>query len=492
MTCARSQTFIELAGMELRSRSAILGPSKPRAKKGRKLRMRLPLAALFTFLALALGTASAAVASDSPTSVPAAPSVCSERRSLTTDERQAVLLFRNRLMRLDEQRRSQPGPSFEARLARIVDAHEGTFTSHRAQEAAANHVLVAQLKEALHQTIGLQLPEVDRLIRVIDNDLVFAGTSQRPLTRAVLGVQKKIWEWMSREVRAGDSHEAALRLSEIARAESALGLLDLVHRSVLTVASQNLERLNDQLSFYKQFGITLLGGGVAGATLVASAPVVAASSAVLSTAGMVLAGCAIGSAGGGSASLLQRQYVVYSDAYLASVRNQTAFSCELRERLGSDSGGLLAALTKGMINGAIAGCAMSASALVRPAFTAYSVVGAVALATGIEGTRAAREAYFATRSYMIYRSLLAYQKAELSVQVGNPVVAQAALEEAREHARAAGAHLLNSILAGVVLVGMRSEMQHSLAAGRQAILSLVAKSSDNAAVAVHILREEIQ
>jgi hypothetical protein len=416
---------------------------------------------------------------------------CEERVVLTMSQRRGPYMLRSQINKLEKYRSDE---SYARRFAEAIEKAKPLLKDTGSQLLAADFILVEQFKQVMFNTIGVKTPEFLEFEKLATHVLIRDESptthtnlvDPKALTAARAHLLEQIAAWAD-SVDGGD----AQRLQSSSQAEAVVGMLDIVYRSLVARAANDTIVAEERAALVRQLGITVLGGaGVAGA-LAFSGPVVAVASGTMGTAGFVLAGCAIGATGGAAAAVLQKQYLIYSTAYRNSIENKTSFSCELNNAIPDTwaHDGLMASFGEGILIGGAAGCALSGSALIAPRTTAYTTVGAVALATSIEGALGAKDAYLATRAYLIYQSLQSFEKAESAANAGKTKEAATQLAEARTRAQLAGAHVLNSILAGVVLTGAKSEMQHAFATGRKAIITLVSKSSDNAAVAVQLLSE---
>ena len=469
---------------------------------------RLLLSLLITPISFASALSFANVNSDGT-------DVCESRRTLTLQESDNLLMFNAELSWLQNYRigADLKGTTYKAKLDGIIGKNEGKFSSEELKDAATELILFEEFKQLLFSTVGLENPEFKELDRVFKSTEFFSGGTPREIREATLGMQKRVSGWSQNQLAkingsrpstqsqtegagtpnknsssqlqsTANETQAARNIEMLSQTENILASLNVVNQFLMNRMEQNSARLDDKMASYRQYFLSLFGGTAVVGTLVASAPIVSTASAGMGAAGVVLAGCGIGAAGGGAAALLQRQYQSYADAWIASANHHTSYACELRRAIESRHESLFAAFRDGAMHGAIAGCAFTGAGMIAPQLTVYGVTSAVALATGAEGVMATKDAYMATHTYLIYRSLISQQKAELSAE--HPEIAQQYLQQAQEYSKTAGAHALNAVLVGIVLVGGPKEIQHAIAHGREAIVALIGKSSDNAAVAVNL------
>ncbi len=446
--------------------------------------------------------------------------VCESRRTLTQQESDKLAMFNAELSWLQSYRSGadQRGTTYKAKFEGIIGQNEGKFSSDELKDAATELILFEEFQQLLFTTVGLENPEFKELQRVLRSTEFFSGGTPREIREATLGMQKRVTSWSQNQLSkinvartnaepssngAGipakntsghlqsnsNETQAALNIETLSQTENILASLNVVNQFLTTRMERNGAQLDDKMASYRQYFFSLFGGTAVVGTLVASAPIVSTASAGIGAAGVVLAGCGIGAAGGGAAALLQRQYQSYADAWIASANHHTSYACELRRAVENNHESLFAAFRDGAMHGAIAGCAFTGAGMIAPQLTVYGVTSAVALATGAEGVMASKDAYMATRTYLIYRSLISLQKAELSAE--HPEIAAQYLQQAQEYSKTAGAHALNVVLVGIVLVGGPKEIQHAIAHGREAIVALIGKSSDNAAVAVNLASSAI-
>ncbi len=426
-------------------------------------------------------------------SLPAAQDVCETRRALTIQERDALSTFNSELSWLANYRSGadRNGVTYQQKFSAILLKYEGKFQSEELKDAAGERVLFEQFQQLLFTTTGLENADFKRLTNVYRTVEYFASGTPRELREGIGGMQDRIAKWNQQQLAkvnaASVSNEvkASKTLQSLSQTENVLAALDVVGQTLNYRMIKNNEQLDDKLASYRQYFWSALGGAGVVGTLVVSAPVVSTASATAGVAGVLMAGCSIGAVGGGAAALLQRQYQSYADAWIESANHHTNYACELRRAIENNHETLFHAFREGAVHGGIAGCAFTGAGMVAPQVTVYGVTAAVAIATGADGVMAAKDGYMATKTYLVYRSLIALQKAEQSAE--DPAKAAEYLRQAQQYAKNSGAHTLNTILVGIVLTGGPSEIAHAIQHGREAIVALIGKSSDNAAVAVHLL-----
>lgn len=434
------------------------------------------------------------------TTATANANVCESHRSLTAEDRGKLDLFRSHLSHL-EAVRAQPtdkGITYAQKLKEIIQQHQDLFnnsSSPAVQEQAISLLLYENLKQVLFKTVGLDNPEFTNFDRQILSTQVMNNMTTSLITKATLALQAKIWKWMNdlpaASGQTGDDEvsRSTRSLRRIAKGEALLSLLDAVYRDALHKAQLNKEKSLDELTLYQQVSASILGTGVTAAAMYGSASLVTSASMAFATTGGLMAGCTIGAAGAAGATILQQQYQVYSNAYLLSIERNTSFSCELRQQLQADGYRPMEAIINGFAQGGAAGCILPGIGVLAPHTTIFMVHNAVRLATSIVSAQFVHDAYLAVRSYLIYRSLRSYQQAEQAADQGNMQEAAKYLKEAHQQAQKAGAHALDAALTGIVLRGFGAEVQHAFKAGREAIIALIAKSADNAAVAGLLLKD---
>ncbi len=416
-----------------------------------------------------------------------ASSVCESQKhfELTLPQQQAALLFYNQLSFLERYRGGPDarGVTYAQKLADIIRRNQGYLNTPRLQEIGVEYLFYEQMRQAVHETIGLSDSSYDQFDRTARSMMFFSSMAPRPLIRASGQLQRRLWIWAS-----SNSGPDAERLRRIAQVEPTVRLIDTVTLNILRQGEQNWQQVNDRLSMYKQVLITALGGTVFFGSVGISGPLVGASYVNLGVAGLVLAGCGLGSTGSGFASVLQNQYRTYANAYNESVKSDTSYSCELRQQVEAKGESLVSEVAGDFVTGAGAGCAFTVAGLVAPAATTWTVVSAVALATAAEGAFAVNDAILARKSYLTYQSLMAYQEAESKANAGDREKAEFYLRQSEILAQKAGAQALDTLLAGVVIPAFaRGEIRNALRAGRVAIVALIGKSADNAAVAAQLL-----
>jgi hypothetical protein len=291
------------------------------------------------------------------------------------------------------------------------------------------------------------------------------------------------------------NEEAASRLALVQRREQTLGFLDLIYKYLLREMTVSDQIRRDQVRMYGQAALVFGASAVFVGTLALSAPIVTAAAGAMALPGMVMAGCGIGSAGGGAAAILQSKYQTVANAIRASENNDTAFSCELRKAMKERSKADGEMIQSGFVDGAIAGCAFVGVAVKLPKITAAAVMGAVGVATAYEATHTVQDAISAHRAWLEYEALTELDLADQDAQMNQIDSSRAhvlnvkKLLEAQQLAKAQTLtkdmweHALNTFLTGV-LVKDAFEFPHALHQGRLILVALVSKSSDNAAVAV--------
>lgn len=428
---------------------------------------------------------------------------CAARRRLTAEQRAEVDMFRAHLSHLERLRLrpNSKGVTYAQKLDEIIRIHGAALTTPETREKAADLLVYENLKQALAKSIGLDNPqfkEFDRAARAVST---FNSAAPRVVTNTTLRLQGAIWKWMHDSVAASgtygpDARQDVRAVRRLADGETVLGLLDIVYRNLIRDVENNKENLNDEMALYRHLSISVAGGAAVIGSLVASGPIVAGAMTGMATAGGIVAGCGIGALGGAGASVLIKQYPLYANAYIASIERNTSFTCELRSRLNSADSSLIGALAYGLVEGTAAGCVFTGGQALAlkiggraPRLTAKGIFGAIALATAVEGWQAGKDVYLASRSLKIYRSMVSYENAERAAEESRLEEANQHLHEASEHFRDAGAHALNALIVGIVLRGARGELREALAEGRRHMLALIAKSSDNAAVAALLFKD---
>ena len=466
---------------------------KKRSGSALHFSFRKALPQLLVVLFAAIGALPLAAAGPTQVSTQVSLDVCESRRPLTLQERETAMMFNADLSWLDPLRAGpdRRGINYQQKMQFILSKNTSKFTSDELKDVAAEFLLMEQFKQLMFETAGVQNSAFVNFIRVQRDIEFFGGSAPRELREAVTALQMQIYSWSETQqatlVPGLTNRDAisAAKLQILSRTENVLALLQIVTQTLSHRLDVNSAQLDDQMAAYRQYFSSLFGGGAVVGAMAVSTPVVTAAGASAGAVGVLLSGCSVGAIGGGAASMLQLQYESYSNAWIESANHHTSYACELRRAVESSHQNLFQAFAEGASHGAVAGCIFTSAGMIAPKMTVYTVVGAVSIATGAETVMAANDGYLATRSYLVYRSLLSLQKAEASTD--QPAQAAEHLRQAQAYAQQSGAHALNAILVGIVLVGGPKEIQHAIAHGREAIVALIGKSSDNAAVAVNLL-----
>ena len=409
---------------------------------------------------------------------------CETRKPLTNEEEHTAMMFSAELSWLERLRgdADKNGITYQKKLDQILLHNEPKFQSPALKDFATELLLFEQFKQILFLTVGLNSPEFREFTRMQRAIEYFHETSPRELRESTINLQRRIVIWSESEQRGRRGQD---QQSVIEQTENTLTALNALSITLAHRMDANSEALDEKMLAYRQYLITAAGAVGAVGTLVVSSPVVAGASASLGATGLVLAGCGLGGVGAGAAAVLQTQYAAYSAAWLASYRHGTSYACELRAALESAHETIWQAFRAGTQSGAVAGCAFASAGLIAPKLTVYVVAGAVSVAATAEVGSTVNNAYLSTRSYLIYRSLLSLQKAENSAD--NLDESKRYLEQAQGFAQAAGRHALNAVLVGMVLVGGPAEVRHAIATGREAMIAMIGKSADNAAIALNMI-----
>lgn len=413
--------------------------------------------------------------------------ICERQRDLdlTLPQQQALLEFANKLAVLDRYRDGSDsrGVTYAGKLLLITDRFKAKLSGPRMEERGAEFLLIENLRQAISKSIGIEDPvyrEYNRTIRAV---LFLSNMAIEPVMTASKRLRDRLTDW---------SHSApidAVRLQRIARVEAVVRLLDIVTLNTVRQADQRWQQVSDRLEMYKQHLINGLGASVFFGTIGAAGAAVKVANTFLGTGGLILAGCGIGASGAGSATFLAQRYEVYSTALIESINKNTHYSCELRQRFEAQQEGvLLSEVSHALASGAKTGCGLVTASLVAPHVVTWTVIHAVVIAAGTKVVFAVNDLYLARKSYLVYQSLKSYEKAELAARKGQRKTAEFYLHQSQDLARTAGAQALDAILIGAVIPAFVSgEVSHAFTIGREAIVALIGKSSDNAAIAAQMI-----
>lgn len=420
---------------------------------------------------------------------------CLKRKPLSAAEIQSMANLRIQMSRIDRilEKDSSAESIAQAHVQMEQSIREALNKSPSAnlQEMIIGMQMQEELKISVARTIGVDSKEYQDF-QWATQSVAVGGKDFRRVSQSSEKLKNKLNAYFATQSSNFDGVSGAIQnLANAAVREDAIALVDRISKDLRATMTQGLEYDRDILTTFGQSLLVLGGAGAIGATLYLSAPVVAAASSFAGGTGMILAGCGIGSIGGGAAALLQSKYQDFALALVNSEKYGTSYSCELRQQLQNSSGGQVGQVLSGLTAGGLAGCAFVGASLVAPQATVYTVTAAVILATSYEAGAAVDNAYIAIKAAMIYRALQSMSAADEAAQQGKLELAQKYLAQAQDSAVRAGAHTLNAIITGCILWGLKPELTHAIADGRVALAALVSKSSDNTAVAVKQISDAV-
>jgi hypothetical protein len=468
----------------------------------------VPLLVLGLVLVFSSGSTRAWAGSENPpptdSKAPLSSDVCEQRRPLSMDQSQAVLMFRANLMHVDALRAGPDarGVTYSAKLAQILQSADvdPTLQSDQVKDKAREFLMYEEFKQALFEEGLLTSKEFENFDRSAQSILLFSAVSYGELSRAVVPLDTLITNSIAKkdflasvsgtsagaESGAGATQDPVAELRAASRRERILVLFELVKQSLAHDLYINNEHLDDQMAKYRQFFFTGLGVGAIAGTSVFAGAVATGAGATFAASGTLLAGCGLGAIGRGAESLLRHQYTIYTSALEQSQIHKTAFSCELRRSLNSENleTSLAHSTLSAALGGAAVGCTMSAAGLFAPKVVSYTVIGAVSIAAATQGVKSAADVYRAASSYHIYLSMMNFHGAELAMSAGDQAKARQYLDRSREYAKKAGSHALSAVFDAVALRSLHGELPTALASGKSELLALIAKSADDSASAL--------